>query len=378
MEQIVLDVTPQMAKYFRQKGFAEIFVRNGKAQCEAIAKVLLKTAKESQKDKIADIAVKAAGRIGLSDNALAEFRNEILRHIDPQFARKQLANLARNQTQNTAMLKNLAKNVSGIYAAVSSLQIASWLNVALSAANLAATVASTVIICNKLDHIDRKLDRIEGKIDAIARAQFVIQIKQPGKAVIMNYKLIATELRKGKDVPEGNLLDEINQCCLLMETIYSLRKSYPTGDVLDLLFDLMPVLTDLIVLYYQHFYDPAQGKHTLHQDWMRIFDLLDSDDFRNEIQDYLILEENIGNRQVNEILDCQRLVTIGSKQKIEELLSDLRMCDSAEGYRQVMQFSEQYALQQAKTIEEELKDQFGAVEAENIMSRARQQLAFAN
>ena len=378
MAQIVLDVSAQMAKYIKRKGFAEIFVRDNKARCEAIAKILLKSASEGQKDKITNIAIKAARQIGLSENALAEFQNNLLKQIDPQAARKQLAKLARNQLKNNAMLKDMAKNVSSIFSAVSSLQLASWLNVALSAANLAATVASAVIICNKLDHIDQKLDRIEGKIDAIAKVQFVTQIKQPCKAVVMDYKVITADLNKGKEVPEGKMLDVINQCCRLIETIFSLRKNYSTGDVLELLYELMPVFTDLIVLYYQYYFDPSHGEHALHQDWMRIYDLLDSPELRNEIQDYLIIEDNTGNRQQNEILDCQHLVTIGSKQKIEEVLSDLRLCDSPAEYRDIMKFSEQYALQQARAIEADIQSQFDIQEAERIISQAKKQYMFAS
>ena len=378
MAQIVLDVSAKLANYIKRKGFAAIFVRNNKARCEAIAKNLLKSASEGQKDKITNIALKAVKQIGLSENALAEFQNNLIKQIDPQTTRKQLAKLAQNQLKNNAMIKEMAKNVSSIFSAVSSLQFASWLNVALSAANLVATVVSTVIICNKLDNIVKKLDRIEGKIDAIAKAQYVTQIKQPCRAVIMDYKVIATDLNKGKEVPEGKILDIINQCCRLMETIYSLRKNYSMGDVLELLYDLMPVFTDLIVLYYQHYFDPSQGEYTLHQDWMNVYDLLDSTEFRNEIQDYLIIEENIGNRQLNEIMDCQRLVTIGSKQKIEEVLSDLRLCDSPKDYRDIMQFSEQYALQQAKALEADMQSQFGIQEAEQIMAEAKKQYMFAS
>lgn len=378
MAQIILDVSAKIANYIKRKGFAEIFIRDNMARCEEIAKILFKTANKGQKDKITNIAMNAVRRIGVSDNALAEFQNNLLKQIDPQMIRKQLGKIMQSQLQGNAIIKNLAKNVSGIYSAMSSLQVASWLNVALSAANLAATVASTVIICDKLDHIDKKLDRIEGKIDAVARVQFVTQIRQPCRTAVMGYKVIAADLNKGEEVPAGKMLDAINQCCNLMETIYSLRQNYSTGDVLELLYDLMPVFTDLIVLYYQHYFDSAHGEHALHQDWMKIYDLLDSTEFRNYVQDYLIIVEHTGNRQVNEIMDCQRLVTIGSKQRIEEVLLDLRLCESAADYRDIMQFSNQYAQQQARVMEEELRNQLGYREAEQILAPAKKMYMFAD
>ena len=109
---------------------------------------------------------------------------------------------------------------------------------------------------------------------------------------------------------------------------------------------------------------------------MKIYDLLDSTEFRNDVQDYLIIVEHTGNRQVNEIMDCQRLVTIGSKQKIEEVLSDLRLCESAADYRDIIQFSNQYAQQQARVMEEELRNQLGNQEAEQIMAPAKKMYMF--
>lgn len=77
-------------------------------------------------------------------------------------------------------------------------------------------------------------------------------------------------------------------------------------------------------------------------------------------------------------MDCQHLVTIGSKEKIAEVLSDLKLCDSSADYREILQFSEQYALQQAKAIEAEIKNQFGMLEADRIMMQAKQQYMFAS
>lgn len=385
MPQVVLDVSQQMLNYLKRKGFVEIFVRNNLARCEEIPKMLFSVAKPDQKGKIMEVAANAAKKLGLNDNALAAFKNDLLKEINPQYVRKQLAGIAKNQAQNNVMLKELAKNVNGIFSAINSIQAASWLNVALSAANIAATVASTVIICQKLDHIEKKLDqiekkldRIEGKIDSIKRGQFVNNIQQPCRAIVMDYKVMVADLDKDKEISEEKMLDLIKRCFNEIEMIYSLRHDYPTGDVLALLYDLLPVFTDMIALYYQYYYDPAHGEYTLHDEWMKIYDVLNSQEFREEIQDYLVFEVNAGNEQINEILDCQYLITLGSKNRIAEVLSDIAMCDSLEDYRDIMKFSEQYAVQQARQIEADLISELGVSEAERIMEPAKKQYMFAD
>lgn len=378
MAKIVLDVTAEIANYIKRKGFAELFIRGNQARCKTIAKSLLKSATENQKGKITEIVANAAKQLGLSDNALNDFKNDILKQINPQLVRRQLAGIVKGQAANNMMLKDLAKNVSSIYSTVTSVQMIGWMNVALSAANLAATVASTVIICEKLDQIDKKLDRIEGKIDQVKHVQFVSDIKSPCRALIKDYKVLTADLAKGKDIDENRILQSINQCCVEIEKLYDVRNDYPIGDVLGLLYDLLPIFTDLICIYYQYYFDPEHGEYSLHQDWLKVYDMLDSTAFRNQVQDYLIIDEKLGNAQQNEIMDCLHLVTIGSKQKIEELLSDLAICESPEDYRDIMEFSRQYALQQAKTIEAELQNQLGTAEAEIVMAEAKKQHMFAS
>ena len=376
MAELVLQTAKDVANYVRRKGYAEIYIRDSKGRCVTIAKTLLKSAKDNQKDKITEIIVKTMKEIGLSDNALNDFKNDLLKQINPQFVRKQLAGIARGQAANNVMLKDLAKNVSSIYSSVNSVQMIGWLNAALSAANLAATVASTVIICEKLDQIDKKLNRIEGKIDQVKHVQFVSDIKTPCRAVIKDYKVITADLAKGREVTESRLLQSINQCCGEIEKLYDVRNDYPIGDILGLLYDLLPIFTDLICLYYQYYYDFEHGEYSLHQDWLKVYDMLDSTAFRNQVQDYLIIDEKLGNVQQNEIMDCLHLVTVGSKHKIEEVLSDLETCESTEDYRDIMEFSRQYALQQAKTIEADLQSQFGIAEAEIVMAEAKKQHMF--
>ena len=54
------------------------------------------------------------------------------------------------------------------------------------------------------------------------------------------------------------------------------------------------------------------------------------------------------------------------------------MCDSLEDYRDIMKFSEQYAVQQARQIEADLISELGVSEAERIMEPAKKQYMFAD
>ena len=384
MKQITLNVAGELSNLINKKGFAEIFVRTVQGKCAAIAKCAVAVSPEKS-DEIANIASHAVNGIGLSDHKLSVFKNDIMRQINPQGIRRDLANLSRNQAQNTALLKNMAGNVNSIYSKVSCIQALSWLNGALSVCNLAATVISTAVICKKLnaiserlDIISDKLESIDNKVSSVKRVQYETNIAKPCRDLIREYKMILDDLENGREVSKDKLVETINACCSQIETIYKLRAEYNMNDVLLLLYDLMPIYTNLIIKFYQYYYDRKKPKYILHEDWMKVYSFLSCDAFRNEIRDHYFFEERVHNKQLNDIMDCQYLVTVGSRFKIEQVLKDLSECESNDEYREIDEFCERYALQQAKAMETEMISQFGEKEAEEMLETAKPLYQYMN
>jgi hypothetical protein len=124
------------------------------------------------------------------------------------------------------------------------------------------------------------------------------------------------------------------------------------------------------VLYYERHYDPEHERHVLHGDWMVIFEMLSSEEFMDQVQDYLFIEKRMPNRQVNEYLAYCRRIVCGFHKKIENLLEDLKDCGSKEDYQEAMQWSRQFAAQQAKAEQKELEEQYGPEKAKEILEQA--------
>ena len=89
-----------------------------------------------------------------------------------------------------------------------------------------------------------------------------------------------------------------------------------------------------------------------------------------QIQDYLFITKQQTNRQVNEYLDCQKLLLLGYKQEIEQLANDLAACGGNKDYNEAMKWTIQYAKQQAKGIKTELASQYGEEMAQKIIEPA--------
>ncbi len=285
-------------------------------------------------------------------NAEVAFRNGKKRFESFKKFAVQIADEQKNVQANMAMLSKL--------------------NIALAAANMVATIACAVVICNKLNKIDQKLDGMQKELGDLKDINFETQIANPCRMLIGDYKIITDSLEKKKPVSEDEMVALIRGCQNYLVSLYNLRGKLPMDPVLSLIFTLLPIYTNCIMLYYQRFYDVKQDKHTLHDDWMFVYEMLLSDGFLCEVQDYMFIDKRHTNREVNEYLICQRQIVQDYKEKIDELLADLNDCEGIEGYEDAMKWSRQYAAQQAKAVQAELESKYGAEKAGQIMDQAMQ------
>lgn len=239
-----------------------------------------------------------------------------------------IRHLVRTADSNSAKLNQIIPKLDQIFKPLQNLQILSILNTALSAANLVATIAGMVIICNKLNSIDHKLNEIQKEIADVKEINYEMQIAKPCRKLVDDYKLLTPALSKGKPVSEERLINLIRECKDYIISIYNLRNNLPLEAALSLIFSLLPILANCMMVYYQRFYDPNQEKHPLHDSCMSVFDLLSVPSFINQIQDYMFMEKNLPNQQVNEYLDCHRLIVYSYKTQIKQLLEDLKIFGS--------------------------------------------------
>ncbi len=339
MPWIIDDPTPRAVEHFKDSGKVEMAVRHLNKRFAPYENLAVKWVDDT-KDKAID--------------------------------EKVVRNLMRNVKQNNKKINELLPKLDQIFQPLQNLQILSILNTALSAANLVATVAGMIIICDKLNGIERKLDRIQKEIADLKEIDFELQIYKPCRKLVDDYKMLTPDLTKGKFIPEEKLITLIRECKDYIISIYNLqaRKILPMDVALNLIFDLLPIFANCLMVYYQRFYDPSQEKHPLHDSCMHVFDLLSASDFIDQVQDYMFVDKHQSNRQVNEYLDCQRMIVYSYRTQIDQLLEDLKTCGSKEGYEDVMQWSRQFAMQQAKVVEDQLTEKYGATKAQEIMAEA--------
>lgn len=260
------------------------------------------------------------------------------------------------------------------------IQAVGSLNIAFQALNVVATIASTAIICNKLDRIrdqinelQNNIEDIKAKVEDLKGFNFETQIALPCREMLTEYKLISNKLEKRAPINEDALVNLIRKLNNYIITLFNLRDKCDLNLILDMIFSLLPIYTNCIMHYYERFYDMDQEKHPLHDDWMHIYDMLSNYAFIDQIQDYMFIEKHQTNKTVNEYLSCLRLIVAKSKQDINQLLEDLKACEGVDGYRDAVRWSRQYAAQQAKVIQAELETRYGVEKAKEMMASVIQE-----
>ena len=311
----------------------------------------------------------------MAEAKYGKFVKAVARMVDP--AKDKEMGLLRPNVANPNVVKNLFPCLGQVFGALQNMQILNVLNLAMSAANLAATMKGFQEINERLDRIEEQLSDIKQGIDNVQKTNFELQIAKPCRSIVSQYKDLSVLYRDGKPISEKELVALIDESKEFIISMYNLREIYTLQVALKMIFMLFPVFANCILIYYHRFYDPNRHTHNRHNEWMEVFDLLSKPSFIDEIQDDLFINQRKTNKEVNEYLDCQRSVVYGYKLKIEELLEDLRACGIAETYDEAMKWSRQFAAQQAKSVQENLAGQIGAERAKELVEQAMMESAIA-
>lgn len=304
-----------------------------------------------------------------------KFVKAVARMMDP--AKDKEIKLPRPNVANPNVVKDLFPRLGQIFGTLQNMQILSVLNLAMSAANLAATMKGFQEINERLDRIEEQLLEVKKGIDNVQKTNFELQIAKPCRAIVSQYKDLSALYRDGKPIFEKELVALIDNSKEFIISMYNLKEVYSLQVALKMIFMLFPVLANSILIYYHRFYDSNKHTHNRHSEWMEVFDLLSKPSFVDEIQDDMFIIQRKTNKEVNEYLDCQRSIVYGYKLKIEELLEDLKTCGSVETYDEAMRWSRQYAAQQAKPVQEDLAKRIGTERAKELVEQAMMEAAIA-
>ena len=184
----------------------------------------------------------------------------------------------------------------------------SYLNVALGAANLCATLATFAILNEKMDSIQLGINDINAKLNQMIKAK-EINIATDIEKLVSNYRHMLDNEEKGITISREEYRTMLVDLYLYDSKLikYFLHGVTNNPDeILSAIYLLSGMLAQTIKrydeLYYFEFKDEKTNVDPEHDAWMKIFELLSSQEFLDLVSNHCFFEKNLSNRKTQEII----------------------------------------------------------------------------
>lgn len=375
MSKVIIDV-PDDAQEIREsilnKGELEVCSRNAMKRFSSFAKCAVSVASEDDHNLVWDAAYAAMQIDDLDAEIWVERQRKQQIQMDLNYALEEIRSLTSEKEDTGHKLDVLIESVPTIFRSVEDLRNEAWLCFELSLANLKATNSGNKVISRKLEFITQQCFDIDKKIDEALKYHYEETIKQPCDNIVMLYGEITSSLKQGKLVSDEKLMGTIRLCSITMNTIFGFRNNIDFDKALGLLFGLLPLLTDLILLYYVLYYNNENKLHDSHNNWVRIYKLLESQEFRNDLQKYLLIGEKRKNLDANRIMAYLFLKNEDYQRRIQNVLSDLEKCGSTLSYLRAVEASKSKENKMMEKFNNQLVNKLGEQDSEWIVVKARE------
>lgn len=368
---LALQVPAEMAQELLDSGIAEVFQRQAKGKCKKIAKCVVKELSSDQADKVRTGIEQMANVLTAPGQVTASIDN-LASTVSPAMVHNKL----RTALPSSSVVSDIVEQGESAFP-MAQQAVGTWMNTALSAATLAAVVVSTAIIVDKLNGVDKKLDQLLDSVDSAKRVILETGTCKVCRSLVRDYKELKGKADSGETLNADQVIETIKGCHDCIENLMKLQSEYPMDSILNIIYSLIPTFADLIILYYRNFYDAAKPRYPLHEDWMGLYDSLCTEQYLEDMRDYLMIQLHWHNDQVMETLDLQKVAALGLKGKIETALKDLDACGSREKCQRTYILASQYAMMHADLLQTEIANECGDDEAAYVMNKARQQVMYA-
>ena len=312
-ELITLIVDKIEADRIRKDGLAEIVFRRVDAKFE-----------EMLKCKVADnnVLEKALGLLDANAQSMDMVRSTI---------RKMDRNLGGQLTNLTASAKSMAMQVDRLYQATGIVKKISYLNTALSMANIAVDVAGFAIMDQKLGMVNTQVRQISRQVDKMAAVQ------RHGKEgewqkLIMRFNAMTPKLKE----PDEAAVDDMEKLLMDMRAFLSEMAKNIEADAMDIemLLQMIGLLralyTLLFTVYIREYYYEHQALPANYEMFISVYEELESQAVLDSIEDYYFIDKKLHSQEVLDILNAQTLLALNGKVQIEDQVSLLQILGNRE------------------------------------------------
>ena len=250
--------------------------------------------------------------------------------MNPAEMRKMLSNILplKIDLQNMSNeLKNLSISVKDVAKNLNITKICSFVNIGLSCANLAVSIAGFVMVSNQLNELNAEVQKVLQNTEDIKNAQKNNRLSEYQK-LTMRFNSMSSKLRRHEGVP----LDEmeallIDMRAYISEMVMNLKdKALPIELLLEVINALAPAYTQLFNEFLMQNYVEKGELPANYTMFLDLYGEMSSEAYQRIIIDHLFLEEGRNSIESSDLSNLQTLIGLNYRVQIEdqaELLTTL-------------------------------------------------------
>lgn len=230
--------------------------------------------------------------------------------------------------------KYISNSIDTLNQGMQVLQGLACLNVALGAANLCATLATFAIMNEKLDSIQCGIDDIGKRLAQMQKAK-EIDIAIDIKKLVSDYRHMLDIEDKGSRFSREeyrNLLVNVYLYDSKLIDYYINRAVNNQDEILSMIYLLSGMLSELIKRYDEiYYFEYKNEKNSIdpeHNEWMKIFEILSSNEFLDIVANHCFFDNSLSNRNTQEIISKLYYSQINNMVLIDDSNLIAHQCES--------------------------------------------------
>lgn len=324
---------------------AELFIRQAKGKCEAIIKCKAQQIVSNDADKVVNSVLNIVNQ---GNQTLAQ-------------ARKVANSVNKNLKEINNITKNISSSVDSIYKTVSAVQNLQFLNVGLSAANLAVSVASFVVINQKLDEIKETVNHVLNVVVQLKANEENKKIKEYEK-LVHDFNSICERLTEHEKVSLIELDETVNNMRLFINELKNgiLKKVFNIEDMLCMIHGLLPAYTALFNrLIIENFLQKGKNIENTPNvvTYKQLYtDLLD-DFIIDELFDDSFIAHDLSGTDSLDIVTTHKLIVLNQYTIIADQFEAINKLQTVEKYKEYERVQNEYVHSILPKIAEEALEQ---------------------
>ena len=261
--------------------------------------------------------------------------------VNPAELRKMLSKILPSKKDMKDLsedLKDLTISVTDVAKSLNITKICSFVNIGLSCANMAVSIAGFMMVSNQLNALNAEVQKVLQTVENIANAQKNNRLSEYQKQ-IMRFNSMSSKLGRRESVS----LDEmetliIDMRAYISEMVMNLKdKAMGTELVLKVINALVPAYTQLLREFLMRFYFEKGELPANYEMFVDLYNEMNSEDYHKIIIDFLFLNEGRNNVETFDLSNVQTLIGLNYRVQIEdqaELLTTLGSKEAMEEFDQ--------------------------------------------